>query len=49
MLHIQSTWIGAHKVFMMKPQENRPLGRPRHRRTENTKMGLKSWMGGRLD
>lgn len=35
--------------FHDKPQENRPLGRPRHRQRENTKMGLKSGMGGPLD
>ena len=47
MWHIQSTWIGAYRVFITKPQGNRPLGRPRHRWRENTKMGLKKavWEG----
>jgi hypothetical protein len=41
MWHVQSTQIGAYRVFMMKPQGNRQLGRPRHKWRENTKMGLK--------
>jgi hypothetical protein len=41
MWYIQSTWICAYRIFMMKPQGNRPLGRPRHRWKVTTKMGLK--------
>jgi hypothetical protein len=31
---------GAYRVFVGKPEENRPLGRPRHRWEGNIKMGL---------
>ena len=29
-----------HKVLVRKPEENRPLGRPRRRREDNIKMEL---------
>jgi hypothetical protein len=47
MWHVQIKWIGAYRVFMMKPQTNRPLGRPRHRWRESSRMGLKKavWEG----
>jgi len=33
--------IGAYRVFVGKPDENRPLGRPRCRWEDNIKMDLK--------
>jgi len=36
-------WIerrGAYKVLVGKPEEKRPLGRPRHRREDNIKIDL---------
>jgi hypothetical protein len=29
---------GANRVSVIKPEENRPLGRPRHRREANVKV-----------
>jgi hypothetical protein len=31
---------GVHRVLVGKPEEKRPLGRPRHRWEENIKMDL---------
>jgi hypothetical protein len=31
---------GVYRVLMGRPEENRPLGRPRHRWEENMKMDL---------
>ena len=31
--------IGANRVLVIKPEENRPLGRPRHRWEANVKVG----------
>ena len=43
---------GVHKVLVGKPEGKRPLGRPRHRWEDNTKMdvqevgrGCGDWMG----
>jgi hypothetical protein len=31
---------GAYRIFMGKPEERRPLGRPRHRWEDNIEMSL---------
>jgi hypothetical protein len=31
---------GAYRIFMAKPEEKRPLGRPRHRWEDNIEMSL---------
>ena len=33
--------IGAYRVLVGKPEERRPLGRPRHRWEDNIKINLK--------
>jgi hypothetical protein len=33
-------WSSVYGVLVGKPEENRPLGRPRHRWKDNIKMGL---------
>jgi hypothetical protein len=37
----------AYRIFVRKPEERRPLGRPRHRWVENIKMDLREieWDG----
>jgi hypothetical protein len=40
----------AYKIFVRKPEEKRPCGKPRHRWEENVKMSLKEtgcegWIG----
>jgi hypothetical protein len=35
----------AYKILVSKPEGKRPLGRPRYRREDNIKMGLKKWGG----
>jgi hypothetical protein len=37
---------GVHKVFVGKPEEKRPLGRPRRRWEDNIKMNLQEVGGG---
>ena len=37
---------GVHKVLVGKPEGKRPLGRPRHRWEDNTKMNLWEVGGG---
>jgi len=37
---------GVHRVLVGKPEEKRPLGRPRHRWEDNIKMGLWKVGGG---
>jgi hypothetical protein len=39
----------VHEVFVGKPEEKRPLGRPRHRWEDNIKMNLQQVGGGRGD
>ena len=36
----------VHRVLVWKPEEKRPLGRPRHRWEDNTKMDFKEVGGG---
>ena len=38
---------GAYRVLVVKPEEKRPLGRPRHRWEDNIKMDLREvgWEG----
>jgi hypothetical protein len=33
-------WRGLYRVLVGKPEEQRPLGRPRHRQEDNIKMDL---------
>jgi len=40
---------GVHKVLVGKPEEKRPLGRPRRRWEDNIKMDLQGVGGGRGD
>jgi hypothetical protein len=40
---------GVHRVLVMKPEEKRPLGRPRHRWEDNIKMYFQKVGGGRGD
>ena len=40
---------GVHRVLVGKPEEKRPLGRPRHRWEDNIKMDLQEVGGGRGD
>jgi hypothetical protein len=37
---------GVHRVLVVKPEEKRPLGRPRHRLEDNIKMDLQEVGGG---
>jgi hypothetical protein len=37
---------GVHRVLVGKPEGKRPLGRPRHRWEDNTKMNLQEVRGG---
>ena len=39
---------GVYRIFVGKPEENRPLGRPRRRWEDNIKMNLQEvgWGGG---
>jgi hypothetical protein len=37
---------GVHRVLEGKPEEERPLGRPRRRREDNIKMDLQEVGGG---
>ena len=37
---------GVHRVLVRKPEEKRPLGRPRHRWEDNIKMDLQEVVGG---
>ena len=39
-------WRGVHRVLVVKPEGERPLGRPRHRRQDNIKMDLQEVGGG---
>jgi hypothetical protein len=34
----------TYKLLVGKPEEKRPLGRPRHRRVNNIKMELRDWI-----
>jgi len=40
---------GVHRVLVGKPEEKRPLGRPRRRWEDNSKMDLQEVGGGRGD
>ena len=40
---------GVHRVLVGKPEEKRPLGRPRHRWEENIKMDLQEVQCGYMD
>ena len=40
---------GVHRVLVGKPEGKRPLGRPRRRWDDNTKMDLQEVGGGRGD
>jgi hypothetical protein len=40
---------GVHRVLVGKPEEKRPLGRPRHRWEDNIKMDLQEVGGGLED
>jgi len=40
---------GVHRVLVGKPEGKRPLGRPRRRLEDNSKMDLKEVGGGRGD
>ena len=40
---------GVHRVLLGKPEEKRPLGRPRRRREDNIKMDLQEVGGNRGD
>ena len=40
---------GVHRVLVGKPEEKRPLGRPRRRWEDNIKMDLQEVGGGRGD
>jgi hypothetical protein len=40
---------GVHRVLVGKPEEKRPLGRPRHRWEDNIKMDLQEAEGDRED
>jgi hypothetical protein len=42
-------WRGAYRVSVGKPEERRPLGRPRHRREEHIKMDLSKVRWGGMD
>jgi hypothetical protein len=35
----------AHRILLGKPEENRTLGRPRHRWVDNIKMDFRDRMG----
>jgi hypothetical protein len=37
---------GVYRILVGKPEEKRPLGRPRRRRDKNIKMDLRKWDGG---
>jgi hypothetical protein len=39
----------AYRIFMGKPKENRPLGRPRRRWEDNIRMELREIGWGRMD
>jgi hypothetical protein len=39
---------GVHRVLVGKPEERRPLGRPRHRWKDNIKTDLSKVVGGFL-
>jgi hypothetical protein len=41
--HVAHIWRGIYRVLMRKPEEKRPLGRPRHRWEDNIKMDFKKW------
>jgi hypothetical protein len=48
MEHVMGDKKGGYRVFVRKPDGNRPLGRPRRRWEDNIKMGLqKVGYGGR--
>ena len=34
---------GVYRIVVGKPEGTRPLGRPRRRRSDNIKMGLRKW------
>jgi len=40
---------GVYRVLVGKPEENRPLGRPRHRWEDNITMGLQAVGCGDMD
>jgi hypothetical protein len=40
---------GVHRVLVWKPEEKKPLGRPRHRWEDNIKMDLQEVGRGRGD
>ena len=40
---------GAHRVLVGKPEGKRPLGRPRHRWEDNSKMGFREVGCGGMD
>jgi hypothetical protein len=39
----------VHRVLVGKPEDKKPLGRPRHRWEDNNKMNLQEVVGGRGD
>jgi len=48
MYGVCSTYGGEQRCvqgFGGKPEVKRPLGRPRHRREDNIKMGFQEWFG----
>jgi hypothetical protein len=42
-------WRGAYRALVGKPEERRPLGRPRHRWEDNIKMDLREVGWGGVD
>jgi hypothetical protein len=40
---------GVYRVLVGKPEGNRPLGRPRHRREDNIKVDLQEVGCGRME
>jgi hypothetical protein len=40
---------GVYRVLVGKPEEKRPLGKPRRRWEDNIKMDLQEVVGGRVD
>jgi hypothetical protein len=49
--HVARNWKdrGVHRVLVGKPEEKRPLGRPRRRWEDNIKIDLQEIGGGRED
>jgi hypothetical protein len=44
--NMQGEATDAYKIFVGKPDEKSPLGRPRRRREDNIKMDLREICGG---